>query len=233
MTQPLWLKYCQTVSARSLALLVCDAVLRPRREDNELGDWVEQRRPASCQTVAGDIGTALRIPGADRRERKRMRDTVGMELLNIAFFAGLIAKLQSGVKGLAAPCVLSEAAQGQLAEIYTALVLSGDLLTEQPVFDRPAPIVDMRPNWRGYAEPPANDSAEVIEAVDAMQSTAWRVNQRMLSRRKSSPRTRRPRYARRAPSSRAPKRRQSPRGNSCARRGLRSARNRPSTSCAR
>jgi hypothetical protein len=179
-TQPLWPSYCQTVSARRLALLICDAVLRPRREEDELEDWAEQRRPATWQTVAGDIGTALAIPGADRRERKHRRDTVGMELLNIAFLAGLISKPQSGVKGRSAPCTLSDVAQGQLAEIYTALVLSGELLAEQPVFDRPAPIVNVRPNWRGACETPANDSATVIEAVNAMQSTAWRVNKRML-----------------------------------------------------
>jgi hypothetical protein len=179
-TQPLWLQHCQAISARRLALLVCDAVLRPRYGDDDLGDWVEQRKPPSWQMVAGDIGAALAIAGADRRERKQLRDTVGMELLNIAFFAGLVTKPRSGVKGKAAPCTLSEAAHEHLAEIYTALVLSGDLLAEQPVFVQPPPVVNVRPNWRGYCETPANDSTAVIDALNAMQSTAWRVNKRML-----------------------------------------------------
>lgn len=179
-TQPVWLEHCRLVSARSLALLICDAVLRPRPEDKNLTDWVEERRPPSCQSVANDIGAALKV-GADlaRVERKKLRDTVGMELLNIAYFAGLIGPLQSGQKGLTARCVLSSRAQEHLAEIHTALVLSGELLADQPLFTQPPPLIDVRPNWRGL-EPPVNLSPDVILAVQAMQSTAWRINEPLL-----------------------------------------------------
>jgi len=183
MTQPLWREHCiGKVAPRALALLICDAVLRPRPEDKDLTDWAEQRGAPSCQTVANDIGGALKLGASlPRAERKRLRDTVGMELLNIAFFAGLIGPLQSGVKGTAARCVLSDEAQAQLAEIHTALILSGELLAEQPVFSRPAPLIDMRANWRGL-EPPVNEAPDVIKAVHGMQSVEWRINQPLLLR---------------------------------------------------
>jgi hypothetical protein len=180
MTKPKWLPATAAISARSLAVLICDAVLRPRRDDEDLIDWTT-RRPPTCQAVAGDIGAALKLPGGDRRERKALRETVGMELLNIAFHAGLIAELQSGKKGLAAACVLTAAAQEHLADIYTEIVMSGDLLAEQPVFKRPAPEIDLRANWRGWEEAPANDAPDVVTAFDAMQSVAWRVNECMLA----------------------------------------------------
>lgn len=193
--QPAWLKDdspAQLVSAESLALLICDAILRPRYGDPDdwtdrlvdPADWTERELPSPL-TVAGELGRALGVKGENRHAAKANREETGMDLLGIAEDAGLIGPLQTrGARGTRVqPRVeLSPAAQAQLGEIYTRLTLANDGRTDQVLFEPPAPIVEVSPNVLGLSETPTNAAPKVIEALNALQHTAWQVCEPMLDR---------------------------------------------------
>lgn len=180
---PPWLQdasVARAVSARRLALVICDAILRPRA--NEPEDFIARELPSPL-TVADDIGRSLGVKGGDRRESKRLREEFGMDLLGIAAECGLIDPLRvEGRRSRATARVrLTVAAEARLAEIYTALVVSGDLRTDQVVFDPPEPLVVVSSNIEGWDETPANVTPGVVQALDAAQQTGWRVNRKMLA----------------------------------------------------
>lgn len=187
-TRPAWLEPgcpCVLVDSRRLALVVCDAVLRPRRDDPD--DW-EARELPSFLTVAGEIGRSLGINAAERQARKADRERVGMELLSIAHDCGLIGPLRPvlprGQKRTreSARVQLSEAAAAQLGEIYTELTLAADAATDQAQFAVPEPLVEVTPNRDGLVDPPVNTTPGVIAALNLIQRTAWRINKPLLDR---------------------------------------------------
>ena len=104
-TQPLWLQggdhaSVNMVAPLKIAFIVCDSVLRPYETENE-DDLDDEHKPPSFQTVAAAIGRALGVCGRnsagyiDRRQAKRQREQVGLELLQIAASIGLINPLKN------------------------------------------------------------------------------------------------------------------------------------------
>jgi hypothetical protein len=197
MTQPLWLQggehdSISLTSPLRIALIVCDSVLRSYHPDDEDDD---DDKPPSFQTVAAAIGRALGVVGrnslgyVDRRQAKRQREQVGLELLQIAATVGLIKPLKKrGAKptkkgGKRQPgqrCELSEGAKRDMALIQARLAIADDLRTDQVLFAPPPPVPEITENWRGWEETPECTNPEVIRALALAQNTAWRICEPIL-----------------------------------------------------
>ena len=176
-------------------------MLRPydREDDDDLED---DHKPPSFQTVAAAIGRALGVCGRnsagylDRRQAKRQREQVGLELLQIAASVGLINPLKNpkakrtgkGDKRADMQRVeLSDEAQRDMAQLSRHG--SRSQMTSAPIkfySRRPQPVVDITPNWRGLDETPQCESPLVIDALDRAQRTGWRDLRADLGNRRSA-----------------------------------------------
>jgi hypothetical protein len=193
-TKALWLAGGESdslalTSPLRIALIVCDSILRSYDYEDEDG---EEKRPPHFLTVAGAIGRTLGVYGRnslgyrDRRQAKRQREQVGLELLQIAAEIGFINPLKDprakptrkgGKRSAGQRCELTDKAALDLADIHARLAIANDYRTDQVLFEPPpaGSAVVITENWCGWEETPECTAPAVIRAVDLAQRTAWRI----------------------------------------------------------
>lgn len=153
------------IEPRKLALLIAHVITKPR-PDNKL---------PSLLTVAQDIGRLLEVKPREKAE------AVGGLLLGAAEECGFIAPLtaQERVQGRMPAREIRLSLEAQLQrECIEARLAQADIPESRPVFEAPAPVVNIsdNPNDRAKAPLPAPED-QVVAALAPIQGTAWRVNQ--------------------------------------------------------
>lgn len=170
---------------REVALAVADICMNAEARENS----------DSVVNVALNIGRELGIRGGlnrgewDIQTGKGGTFSCGYRLIELAVEAGFLAadcleakrEASKGVKYRVTRIRLSDKTIAERAQIEAELAKC-TWLPERPYVERPPPIVSIRPNKRGPREPaPAPTGNAIVSALDAIQSTRWRVNAYMLN----------------------------------------------------
>lgn len=166
-----WLRVCAAFSSAELALLICHSAIAPVHHDDIDDDDV----PSVVTAVKRLTGAA----GFPLTTTSGAPTTGAAALLDLAVQVGLLARPTPDRKTVTR-LRLSRKASAELARIERDLAQAGDLLKAQPLLYVPEPHApEVTPNWRGQLELPDN-SAAVLSIVEALQGTAWTINQHML-----------------------------------------------------
>lgn len=160
-----WLSHVDHIEPRKLALFIAHVITKPRPEN----------KPPSLLTVAQDIGRLLEVKPHEKAE------AVGGMLLGAAEECGFIKELtpQERVQGRmpSREIHLSIEAQLQRESIEHGLAQT-DIPESRPVFDAPAPVINISGNPNDHAKAPRPiPEDQVVAALAPIQATAWRVNQ--------------------------------------------------------